>query len=239
MGIQSITSSDYINMKAFIAFSALLAVAAADVSSHATIQHGHGPAISHAVHQPHHGPAIVHAPLVAHPHALHHPLAHHGLIHHPVVHHPVVHHPVVAHPAVVKVAHPAPVVAHPAPYHAPAPAPYVDGPAAPPVYGFEYGVADDYSKATFSANEARDGYKTTGSYRVALPDGRTQIVNYHVDDAAGGYVADVTYEGVAAYPPAPAPGYHAAPAPAYHATPAYSAAPAPAPATEAPAKAEE
>merc|ERR1739848_544184 len=180
MGIQSITSSDYINMKAFIAFSALLAVAAADVSSHATIQHGHGPAISHAVHQPHHGPAIVHAPLV------HHPLAHHGLIHHPVVHHPVVHHPVVAHPAVVKVAHPAPVVAHPAPapYHAPAPAPYVDGPAVPPVYGFEYGVADDYSKATFSANEARDGYKTTGSYRVALPDGRTQIVNYHVDDAA-------------------------------------------------------
>ena len=218
-------------MQAFIAFSALLAVAAADVSSHATIQHGHGPAISHAVHQPHHGPAIVHA---AHPHALHHPLAHHGLIHHPVVHHPVV-----AHPAVVKVAHPAPVVAHPAPYHAPAPAPYVDGPAAPPVYGFEYGVADDYSKATFSANEARDGYKTTGSYRVALPDGRTQIVNYHVDDAAGGYVADVTYEGVAAYPPAPAPGYHAAPAPAYHAAPAYPAAPAPAPATEAPAKAEE
>merc|ERR1712088_446580 len=107
MGIQSITSSDYINMKAFIAFSALLAVAAADVSSHATIKHGHGPVISHAVHQPHHGPAIVHAPLVAHPHALHHPLAHHGLIHHPVVHHPVVHHP-----AVVKVAHPAPVVAH-------------------------------------------------------------------------------------------------------------------------------
>ena len=229
----------YFFVQAFIAFSALLAVAAADVSSHATIQHGHGPAISHAVHQPHHGPAIVHAPLVAHPHALHHPLAHHGLIHHPVVHHPVVHHPVVAHPAVVKVAHPAPVVAHPAPYHAPAPAPYVDGPAVPPVYGFEYGVADDYSKATFSANEARDGYKTTGSYRVALPDGRTQIVNYHVDDAAGGYVADVTYEGVAAYPPAPAPGYHAAPAPAYHAAPAYPAAPAPAPATEAPAKAEE
>merc|ERR1711899_689186 len=221
MGIQNITSSDLINMKAFIAFSALLAVAAADVSSHATIKHGHGPVISHAVHQPHHGPAIVHAPLVAHPHALHHPLAHHGLIHHPVVHHPVVHHPVVAHPAVVKVAHPAP-------------APYVDGPAAPPVYGFEYAVADDYSHANFAANEARDGYKTTGSYRVALPDGRTQVVNYHVDDAAGGYVADVTYEGVAAYPPAPAPGYHAAPAPAYHA-----AAPAPAPATEAPAKAEE
>merc|ERR1712001_81206 len=231
MGIQSITSSDLINMKAFIAFSALLAVAAADVSSHATIQHGHGPAISHAVHQPHHGPAIVHAPLVAHPHALHHPLAHHGLIHHPVVHHPVVHHPVVAHPAVVKVAHPAPVVAHPAPapYHAPAPAPYhapvhakgYKEPAydAPPVYGYEYAVADDYSKANFGANEARDGYKTTGSYRVALPDGRTQIVNYHVDDAYGGYVADVSYEGHAAYPPAPVhkPAYK--PAPVYHPAP--------------------
>merc|ERR1719189_1566008 len=123
----------------------------------------------------------------------------------------------------------------PPPYH-PAPA-YGKGPVyedAPPVYGYEYAVADDYSKVNFGQNEARDGYKTTGSYRVALPDGRTQIVNYHVDDAAGGYVADVTYEGVAAYPPAPAPGYHAAPAPAYHA-----AAPAPAPATEAPAKAEE
>merc|ERR1719242_1876932 len=100
--IQNSTSSDLINMKAFIALSALLAVAAADVSSHATVKHGHGPVISHAVHQPHHGPAIVHAPVVAHPHALHHPVAHH----------PVVHHPVVAHPAVVKVAHPAPVVAH-------------------------------------------------------------------------------------------------------------------------------
>merc|ERR1712083_1048637 len=135
------------------------------------------------------------------------------------VHHPVVHHPVVAHPAVVKVAHPAPVVAHPAPYHAPAPAPYVDGPAAPPVYGFEYAVADDYSKANFGANEARDGYKTSGSYRVALPDGRTQIVNYHIDDAYSGYVADVSYEGHAAYPPAPVhkPAYK--PAPVYHPAP--------------------
>merc|ERR1712088_1199678 len=158
MGIQNITSSDLINMKAFIAFSALLAVAAADVSSHSTVKHGHGPVISHAVHQPHHGPAIVHAPVVAHAAAVH------------------------------------PVVAHQAPYHAPAPASYhapvhhaagykepaYDGPA---VYGYEYAVADDYSKANFGANEARDGYKTSGSYRVALPDGRTQVVNYHVDDA--------------------------------------------------------
>merc|ERR1712088_1115588 len=157
MGIQNITSSDLINMKAFIAFSALLAVAAADVSSHSTVKHGHGPVISHAVHQPHHGPAIVHAPVVAHPAA--------------------------AHPVHVPVAHPAPAPYHapaPAPYHAPAPVhhaagykePAYDGPA---IYGYEYAVADDYSKANFGATENRDGYKTAGSYRVALPDGRTQV----------------------------------------------------------------
>merc|ERR1712154_664977 len=200
MGIQNITSSDLINMKAFIAFSALLAVVAADVSSHSTVKHGHGPVISHAVHQPHHGPAIVHAPVAAHP---------------------VVAHPVVAHPVAVPVAHPAPA---PAPYHAPAPAhhaagykePAYDGPA---VYGYEYAVADDYSKANFGATENRDGYKTAGSYRVALPDGRTQVVNYHVDDAYSGYVADVSYEGHAAYPPAPVhkPAYK--PAPVYHPAP--------------------
>ena len=97
---------------------------------------------------------------------------------------------------------------HPAPAYGKAPA-YAD---VPPVYGFEYAVADDYSKANFGANEARDGYKTTGSYRVALPDGRTQVVTYRVDDAYSGYIADVAYEGVAAYPPA-AP-YKPAPHPA-------------------------
>merc|ERR1711902_398411 len=197
--------------KAFIALSALIAGAAADVSSHSTVKHGHGPVISHAVHQPHHGPAIVHAPVVAHAAAVHPVVAHHA--------------PVVAHPVVVPK-----VVAHPAPYHAPAPAPYhapvhhaagykepvYDGPA---VYGYEYAVADDYSKANFGANEARDGYKTSGSYRVALPDGRTRIVNYHIDDAYSGYVADVSYEGHAAYPPAPVhkPAYK--PAPVYHPAP--------------------
>merc|ERR1712038_2130847 len=85
----------------------------------------------------------------------------------------------------------------PAPYH-PAPA-YGKGPVyedTPPVYAYEYAVADDYSKANFGQNEQRDGYSTLGEYRVALPDGRTQIVTYNVADAASGYVADVKYEGV-------------------------------------------
>lgn len=187
-----------------------MAVAAADVSSHSTVKHGHGPVISHAVHQPHHGPAIVHAPV-----------AHHAAVV-PVVAHKV---PVVAHPAPYHAPAPAPYHAPaPAPYHAPAPVHHAAAykePAydAPAVYGYEYAVADDYSKANFGANEARDGYKTSGSYRVALPDGRTQVVNYHVDDAYSGYVADVSYEGHAAYPPAPVHKAAYKPAPVYHAAP--------------------
>ena len=49
-----------------------------------------------------------------------------------------------------------------------------------------------------SQHENSDGGAVTGSYRVALPDGRTQIVDYHADNTGyGGYVADVKYEGVA------------------------------------------
>merc|ERR1712001_147572 len=75
--------------------------------------------------------------------------------------------------------------------------PEYDGPA---VYKYGYAVADDYSGANFEANEGRDGYATSGSYRVALPDGRTQIVTYNVADAYSGYVADVQYEGYPTYP---------------------------------------
>ncbi|KAK7067582.1 Structural constituent of cuticle [Halocaridina rubra] len=49
---------------------------------------------------------------------------------------------------------------------------------------------------------------TSGSYTVALPDGRTQNVDYTADHY-NGFLADVSYKGYASYPP-PAP-YHPAP----------------------------
>merc|ERR1711944_216435 len=127
------------------------------------------------------------------------------------------------HAPVVKVApvvHAAPVVKVAAPaYHAPAPAykpaPYVEEKGAPEPYTYEYAVADDYSKAAFNAGETSDSNGVvSGSYTVALPDGRTQNVKYTADHY-NGYVADVTYEGVPVYPEAKP--YVAAPAPAYHA----------------------
>ena len=106
---------------------------------------------------------------------------------------------------------PAPAYA-PAPYH---PAPHAKHPdEAPKPYAFQYGVADDYSGAKFNAQETADGKAVTGSYQVALPDGRIQTVTYTADHY-NGYIADVKYEGVPVYPeakpyhPAPKPGYHA------------------------------
>merc|ERR1711997_1028122 len=110
------------------------------------------------------------------------------------------------------------IPAGPPAYHAPAHAPVYED--APPVYAYEYAVADDYSKANFNQNEKRDGYATSGSYRVALPDGRIQTVTYGTADAYSGNVAQVTYEGVPHY--GPAPGYKPAP---HHAAPAYKPAP--------------
>jgi len=162
----------------------------------------------------------------------------HG-VHAPVIAHAPVAHAVHAAPVVAHAVHAAPVVAHAAPayhapvvaapaYHAPAPAykaeTYADE-VSP--YTYTYAVADDYSKAAFNAEETSDGASNVqGSYRVALPDGRIQTVTY-TSNGYDGYVADVTYEGTAAYPEAPAPGYKAAPAYAApvvaHAAPAYHA----------------
>ena len=101
----------------------------------------------------------------------------------------------------------------------------------PPKYEYKYGVdAQDGYKGyvKFDANEARDGYATYGSYRVLLPDGRTQIVTYKTDDGYSGNVMDVKYEGKASYAPAPvhkaAPSYKPAPpAPSYKPAPTYHA----------------
>ena len=90
-------------------------------------------------------------------------------------------------------------------------------PDAAPIYNYAYAAADDYSGVNFGQTENRDGYATSGSYNVALPDGRIQTVTYRVDGDSG-YIADVQYSGEAKYEPykpAPAPVYHAAPAP-YH-----------------------
>ena len=144
--------------------------------------------------------------VVAHPvaHGVAHPIAHgfgHGVAHgvaHPIAHgfgHGVAH--AVAHPVAVAhapVVHHAPVVAH----HA------VGGYAQPDLaepspYSYTYAVADDYSGAAFNQAESNDGTGVVeGSYSVNLPDGRTQHVNYHANDYDG-YVADVSYDGVAAY----------------------------------------
>ena len=113
--------------------------------------------------------------------------------------------------------------AAPAPYHAPAPAPYhAPAPHAykeepPKPYAFQYGVHDDYSGANFNAQETADGKAVSGSYQVALPDGRVQTVTYTADHY-NGYIADVKYEGTPVYPKyEPKPAYHPAPKPGYHA----------------------
>merc|ERR1711936_1156498 len=151
-------------------------------------------------------------------------------------------------PAPAYIPAPAPAPAYkpaPAPAYKPAPAPVY--PDVAPAYKYTYGVdlADTlhnaYGEGAYGHSEARDGYATTGEYRVALPDGRTQIVSYKADK--NGYVADVRYEGVAKYPEYK-PAYHPAPAPAYAPAPApvptYKPAPvAPAAAAEEAPAAEE
>merc|ERR1712083_1073080 len=165
--------NDRTKMKAFV-ISALVGLACAapapDVSSH-VVNHGHGAVVAHGVHHAHHGFPVAHGLVpVAHPVAhVAHPVAH--AVHHPVAHvaHPVAH---VAHPVAHAVHHaPAPAYAPaPAPAYKPAPAPYVEPEGKDEPYAYQYGVADDYSKANFNAAESADGSGVvTGSYSVALP----------------------------------------------------------------------
>merc|ERR1712117_464480 len=87
--------------------------------------------------------------------------------------------------------------------------------AEPPVYAYNYGVADDYSGAAFSQTEQRDGYATSGSYTVNLPDGRVQTVTY--SDNGDGIVQDVSYSGEPSYGPGVGVVAHAGPAVVAHA----------------------
>merc|ERR1712113_15553 len=110
------------------------------------------------------------------------------------------------------------------PQYAAAPAPVykaVEKPLPPQPYTYQYGVADDYSKANFQKAESQDeGGNVQGEYTIALPGGRIQHTKYTADPL-NGYIADVTYEGQAVYPPEPAGGYGNAKA--VVAAPAYKA----------------
>ena len=85
----------------------------------------------------------------------------------------------------------------------------------PKPYNYQYGVADDYSKANFQHTEAQDGNvkknfitdiliallqgNVKGQYVIALPDGRIQTTKYTADHV-NGYIAEVTYQGKPVYP---------------------------------------
>lgn len=59
-------------------------------------------------------------------------------------------------------------------------------------YKFEWGVNDIESGNVFTHSESSDGAVAMGEYRVLLPDGRLQIVQFV--DRGRGYEATVTYE---------------------------------------------
>merc|ERR1719229_944230 len=86
----------------------------------------------------------------------------------------------------------------------------------PKPFSYQYGVADDYSKANFQKTESQDTQgNVQGSFVIALPDGRIQTTKYTADHV-NGFIAEVSYEGTPVYPPEPAEGYgHAAPVAAY------------------------
>ncbi|KAF2366505.1 Insect cuticle protein [Trinorchestia longiramus] len=67
-------------------------------------------------------------------------------------------------------------------------------------YAFAYGVNDANSGTSFKQAESSDGQGgTTGQYKVHLPDGRIQTVNYVADK--NGYQANILYDGETRVPP--------------------------------------
>merc|ERR1712128_289477 len=120
------------------------------ISANKPIAVGHAaviPVATHAVHAPvYHAAPVVHAAPAYHAPVVHAPVYHAA----PVVHAAPAYHAPLVHAAP---AYHAPVV-HAAPLVHAAPVAYPDEPSP---YTYTYGVADDYSKATFNAAETGDG----------------------------------------------------------------------------------
>lgn len=57
-------------------------------------------------------------------------------------------------------------------------------------FDFSYAVYDPHTANDYAHKAVSDGDVTRGEYRVALPDGRTQIVRYTAD-WKNGYNAEV------------------------------------------------
>ncbi|XP_068242819.1 pro-resilin-like [Palaemon carinicauda] len=66
-------------------------------------------------------------------------------------------------------------------------------------YYYGYHVSGDYKGPHFHHDEKSDGKAVYGSYEVALPDGRKQLVKYSADHYKG-FVAHVSYKGKAQHP---------------------------------------
>merc|ERR1711953_329946 len=69
-------------------------------------------------------------------------------------------------------------------------------------YEFQFSVDDPETYNKYEIQESGEPDIVTGSYKINLPDGRTQLVSYQVHPERG-YEATVTYEGSAQYPDSP------------------------------------
>jgi len=69
-------------------------------------------------------------------------------------------------------------------------------------YEYQFSVDDPETLNRYEIEESGNPDIVKGSYQIALPDGRTQLVTYEVHPEKG-YQAKVTYSGTAQYPDTP------------------------------------